>query len=188
MRADFCFLCTDSTWIVISNVSTPFLAVKFFWILYAKWNTWQINFNCVKVFALAALNIYILFLHWQQWRSQPKIFWRAKLFDFRRVTIFCSGCHLSKHEMTIYAKNIAGGMASWAPLATPMIGNTTGIRTDKLLVATYALSYLCISVSNAVVEWVVSHVTSVFQRPVTRGSESPLQKFLPTWKNVLDIV
>jgi len=74
------------------------------------------------------------------------------MFDFRRVTIFCLGCHLSKHKMTIYAKNIAGGMVSWAPLATPMIGNTTGIHTDNLLVAAYALSYLCIPVSNAVVE------------------------------------
>jgi len=36
------------------------------------------------------------------------------------------------------------------------IGNTTGILTDNLLVATYALSCLCIPVSNAVVEWVVS--------------------------------
>ena len=43
-------------------------------------------------------------------------------------------------------------MASWAPLATPMIGSTTGILTDNLLVSTYALSYLCIPVSNAVVE------------------------------------
>jgi len=54
--------------------------------------------------------------------------------------------------MTIYAKNIAGGMVSWAPLATPMTGNTTGIHTDNLLVAAYALSYLCIPVSSAVVE------------------------------------
>jgi len=65
--------------------------------------------------------------------------------------------------MTMYAKNIAGGMASWDPLAMPVIGKTTGILTDNLLVATYALSYLCIPVSNAVVELVFSHVTSVFQ-------------------------
>ena len=31
--------------------------VKFCWILYAKWNIWQISFNCVFVFALATLNI-----------------------------------------------------------------------------------------------------------------------------------
>jgi len=79
-------------------------------------------------------------------------------------------------------------MASWAPLATLMIDKTTGILTDNLLVATYALSYLCIPVSNAVVELVFSHVICVPDRPVTRGSKSPLQKFLLNWKNVLYIV
>ena len=43
------------------------------------------------------------------------------------------------------------------------IGNTIGILTDNLLVATYALPCLCIPVSNAVVEWVFSHVTSVLK-------------------------
>ena len=46
------------------------------------------------------------------------------------------------------------------------IGNTIGILSDNLLVATYALSCLCIPVYNAVAEWVfshVSHVTSVFK-------------------------
>jgi len=74
------------------------------------------------------------------------------MFNFRRVTVFYLGCRLSKHEMTIYTKNIAGDMVSWATLAPPIIGNTTGILTDNLLVATYALFYLCIPVSNAVVE------------------------------------
>ena len=50
---------------VISTVLTQFQMVKFYWILYAKWNIWQINFNCVFVFALATLNGYILFRHWQ---------------------------------------------------------------------------------------------------------------------------
>jgi len=35
---------------------TPFQIVKFYWILYAKWNIWQINFNCVVGLALATLN------------------------------------------------------------------------------------------------------------------------------------
>jgi len=35
------------------------------WILYAKWNIWQINSNRAFVFALERLNSYILFLHWQ---------------------------------------------------------------------------------------------------------------------------
>jgi len=42
-------------------------------------------------------------------------------------------------------------------------GNTIGILTDNWLVATYALFCLCIPVSNAAVEWVFSHVTSVFK-------------------------
>ena len=75
----------------------------------------------------------------------------AKMFDFRRVRVFCLGCRLPKHEMTIHAKN-SGGMAPWAPLATPIIGNTIVILTDNLLVATYVLSYLSIPVSNAVLE------------------------------------
>jgi len=45
--------------------------VKFCWILYAKWNIWHTNFNCAFVFALAALNNYILFLQWQHnWHLQ----------------------------------------------------------------------------------------------------------------------
>jgi len=43
------------------------------------------------------------------------------------------------------------------------IGNTIGILTDNLPVTTYAPSCLCISVCNAFVEWVFSHVTSVFK-------------------------
>ena len=43
------------------------------------------------------------------------------------------------------------------------IGNTVGILKDNLLVATYALSCLCIPVSNEVAEWVFSDVTSMFK-------------------------
>ena len=48
---------------VISSVLTTLSIVKIRWILYAKWNIWQINFNCVFVFALATPNSYIIFLH-----------------------------------------------------------------------------------------------------------------------------
>ena len=94
-------------------------------------------------------------------------------------------CCLSKHEMTIYAKNIAGVMASWAPLATTMIGNKTGILTDNLLIATYALSYRCIPVSNVVAEWVFSHVTAVFQTGPWRdhgGANPPCKNACPPVK------
>jgi len=33
-----------------------------------------------------------------QWRSQPKIFWAAKMFDFRRETVFSLGYRLSKRK------------------------------------------------------------------------------------------
>ena len=78
--------------------------VKICWSLYAKSNVWQINFNCVVVFALVTLSSYIY---------------------------FC-------------------------------IGNKIDIVTDNFLVATHALSCPCIPVSNAVVDWVSSHVSSVF--------------------------
>ena len=45
-----------------------------------------------------------------QRRSQPKHLggqkiWGAKMFDFRRVTLFCLEKRLSKHKMTIFSKN-----------------------------------------------------------------------------------
>jgi len=43
------------------------------------------------------------------------------------------------------------------------IGNKIGILTDNLLIAAYALSCLCLPVSNAVAECLFNHVTSVFK-------------------------
>jgi len=49
-----------------------------------------------------------------QWRSQPKSlrgpknFWGAKVYDFRRITLFCLEKRLSKHKMTIFSKNLGG--------------------------------------------------------------------------------
>jgi len=39
------------------------------------------------------------------WEGSKK-FWEAKMFDFRGITLFCLGYRLSKHKMTIYAKNM----------------------------------------------------------------------------------
>jgi len=50
----------------------------------------------------------------KQWRSQPKNwvgrknFGGAKVFDFRRITLFCLEKRLSKHKMTIFSKNLGG--------------------------------------------------------------------------------
>jgi len=43
------------------------------------------------------------------------------MFDFRRITLFCLGKHLSKHKMTIFSKNLGGHGPFAPPLATPMI-------------------------------------------------------------------
>jgi len=49
-----------------------------------------------------------------QWRSQPKNLGGAKMFDFRRITLFCLEKRLSKQKMTIFSKNV-GGMAFFVP-------------------------------------------------------------------------
>jgi len=41
----------------------------------------------------------------------------AKMFDFRRITLFCLEKRLSKHKMTIFFKDFLGGMALFAPPA-----------------------------------------------------------------------
>ena len=41
----------------------------------------------------------------------PKI-WVGKMFDFRRITLFCLEKRLSKHKMTIFSKNFWGALAS----------------------------------------------------------------------------
>jgi len=48
-----------------------------------------------------------------QWRSQPKNLggsknWGAKMFDFKRITLFCLEKCLSKHKMTIFSENFGG--------------------------------------------------------------------------------
>jgi len=50
-----------------------------------------------------------------QWRSQPRNFWGAKMFDFGRITLHCLEKHLSKHKMTIFSKDPGG---PW-PLCPP---------------------------------------------------------------------
>jgi len=40
---------------------------------------------------------------------------RAKMFDSWRITLFCLEKRLSKHKMTIFSKNLGGGMAPLPP-------------------------------------------------------------------------
>ena len=41
--------------------------------------------------------------------------WGAKMFDFRRITLFCLEKRLSKHKITTFSKNLRGGMTLLAP-------------------------------------------------------------------------
>ena len=56
-----------------------------------------------------------------QWRSQPKNlregkkFWGAKMFDFRRITLFCLEKRLSKHKVTVCSGNLGGAMVPLPP-------------------------------------------------------------------------
>jgi len=62
---------------------------------------------------------YKLLLHrrgLKQWRSQPKHLGGAKMFDFRRITLFCLEKRLSKHKMTIFSKRLGGSWPLWLPL------------------------------------------------------------------------
>jgi len=53
------------------------------------------------------------------WRV-PKNLGMGKMFDSRRITLFCLEKRLSKHKMTIFSKNFVGVWPLWPPLATPM--------------------------------------------------------------------
>ena len=53
------------------------------------------------------------------------------MFDFRRVTVFCLGCRLSKHKLTMYVTNL-GGMAPCASLTTPISEIADNIYTYSL--------------------------------------------------------
>jgi len=48
------------------------------------------------------------------WRG-TKIWGVGKMFDFRRITLFCLGKRLSKHKVAIFSKSFWGAMASLAP-------------------------------------------------------------------------
>jgi len=67
-----------------------------------------------------------------------KRFEGAKMFDFRRKTLFCLGYRLSKHKMTIYSKHL-GAIVPLAPLEMPM----ASARPKKFLV-----KYKCWNVST----------------------------------------
>ena len=54
-------------------------------------------------FVLASLGTFYQYLFpGYQWRSQPKNWEVGKMFDFRRITLFCLEKRFSKHKMTAF--------------------------------------------------------------------------------------
>jgi len=73
----------------------------------------QVNLFFASVHELPVMNSSV---------ASPKI-GGAKMFDFRRITLFCLEKRLSKHKMTMFSKNVGGEWPLWPPLATPMVMN-----------------------------------------------------------------
>jgi len=61
-----------------------------------------------------------------QWRSQPRNLGGAKMFDFRRITLFCLKKRLSKH------KHFLGGMAPLPPPGYAYARNCDANRTQNV--------------------------------------------------------
>jgi len=63
----------------------------------------QCDSNLKTKFVLARLGtFYQHHFPGYQWRSQPKNWGAGKMFDFRRITLFCLEKRLSKHKMTAF--------------------------------------------------------------------------------------
>ena len=63
----------------------------------------QCDSNLKTKFVLASLGTFYQYLFpGYQWRSHPKNWGRGKMFDFRRITLFCLEKRLSKHKMTAF--------------------------------------------------------------------------------------
>ena len=63
----------------------------------------QCDSNLKTKFVLASLGtFYQYLLPGYQWRTQPENWWSGKMFDFRRIILFCLEKRLSKHKMTAF--------------------------------------------------------------------------------------
>ena len=63
----------------------------------------QCDSNLKSKFVLASLGTFYQYLFpGYLWRSKPKNWGRAKMFDFRRITLFCLVKRISKHKMTVF--------------------------------------------------------------------------------------
>jgi len=55
--------------------------------------------------------------------ASPHNFGKAKIFDFREITLFCLEKRLSKHKMAIFSKHFGGHGPFGSPVATPIFVN-----------------------------------------------------------------
>jgi len=55
--------------------------------------------------------------------ANPEILGGGKMFDFRRITLFCLEKRLSKHKITIFSKHL-GRHGPFAPPPSYAYGNT----------------------------------------------------------------
>jgi len=63
----------------------------------------QCDSNLKTKFVLASLGTFYQYIFpGNQWRSQPSNWGGGKMFDFRRITLFCLEKRLSKHKMTAF--------------------------------------------------------------------------------------
>ena len=63
----------------------------------------QCDSNLKAKVVLASLGTFYQYLFpGYQWRSQPQNWGGGKMFDFRRITLFCLEKRLSKHKMTAF--------------------------------------------------------------------------------------
>jgi len=73
------------------------------WMWFRQRQQWCINFVFGRV------NVLFLGYVWIYHSGVASLkFWGGKIFNFRQITLFCMGYHLSRHKMTIYAKHFGG--------------------------------------------------------------------------------
>ena len=80
---------------------------------------WQIGFRLGHQLAKSESVTVVTLLpasHYTQWLSQPKNLGGRKMFDFRRIALFCCEKRLSRHKMTIFSRNFGGAWPLWLSL------------------------------------------------------------------------
>jgi len=91
----------------------------------------------INVFALTNINTKTV-------AQSAENFGGAKMFDFRRIGLFCLGYRLSKHKITICSKHFGGHGSlgpSWLHLCTKMVeGKLCNIFISEVCIKLVALT------------------------------------------------